>query len=54
MPPKGKLETNIVVVPREVNKNFESAMNSLKRYKMIDINSLNVLDLLKEDKIIFT
>ncbi len=48
------METNLVVGPKEVNKNFNLAMRNLKNYKLVNPNKVNVLDMLKLDKVIFT
>jgi hypothetical protein len=43
-----------VVGPKEVNQNFKLAMRNLELYTLINPNEINILNLLQNDKIIFT
>ena len=44
-------ETAIFVVPKTPDQNFILAQESLKNFKVVNPNSLNVLDLIKNDKV---
>lgn len=54
LPDLGKKELFLFVTGKEVDKNFSLAVASIDRCKAVNPNHINVRDLLKFDKIIFT
>lgn len=50
----GDKELYLFVTPKFCDGNFIKAMRNLKRYKSVDVNCLNILEILKFDKIVFT
>ena len=50
----GDKELFLFVTPKFCDKNFILGMRNLKRYKTVNVNDLNILEILKFDKIVFT